>query len=35
MNTKEIPFTMNEFELNVTKVFEDINKVFEKRSLIG
>jgi hypothetical protein len=33
MNPKEIPFTMNEFELNVTKVFEDINKVFEKPSL--
>ena len=33
MNPKEIPFTMNEFELNVTKVFEDINKVFEKQSL--
>ena len=33
MNPKEIAFTMNEFELNVTKVFEDINKVFEKPSL--
>jgi hypothetical protein len=33
MNPVEIRFTMNEFELNVTKVFEDINKVFEKPSL--
>jgi hypothetical protein len=33
MNPVEKRFTMNEFELNVTKVFEDINKVLEKPSL--
>jgi hypothetical protein len=32
-NPVEIPFTTHEYELNVTKIFEDINKVLDKPSL--